>query len=1084
MILSDLSVQRPVFATVLSLLLIILGAASLRGLPVRQYPDIDPPVVSIRTVYRGASAEVIETKITQVIEDRIAGIEGIEKLTSSSEDEISSIGVEFSLDRDVDEAANDIRDRVARVVDNLPDEAEAPEIAKVDDDTRAVMYINLTSDRMTGLEITDYADRYLTDRFSTVPGVARVRISGSRRYAMRVWLDREAMAAHGLTVMDVEAALRAENVELPAGRLESSEREFTLRADTGYRTAEDFARLVVGRGNNGQLVRLGEVASVNLGAASERNLARANGVPAVSLAIEQLSKANTTEVSRGVRAEIEAVQPDLPEGMKLQVNYDRAAFIRASMFEVVKALAFSLTLVLVVIQLFLRNLRATLVPAVVVPVSIVASFMVMAALGFTINTLTLLGLVLAIGLVVDDAIVVLENIHRRIERGEPPLLAAVDGTREIGFAVVATTLVLVAVFVPLSFIQGDVGRLFGEFGITLAAAVIFSSLVALTLTPMMCSKLLHANSGGRRNQNGSPNQNVNPNQIGSEDEPSGEGFFKRFERGYRVALTRVVAHPGMSLLATAAISVLAFALWAGLPSEYAPTEDRGAFSIVLRGPEGASFNYTERQARAMEAILIGEVEDGPLMRFLTRIPGSWSSPAVNTGRAIVLLEPWGERDESAQEIAARLGERLDEIPGVRVDVRMSRSLGIRGDGRPVEMVLGGPDYVQLQGWRDLLLEAMRDMPELENPDSDYQERKPQMQVRVDRDRAAALGVSLVSVGRTLETMLGSRAVTTYVDRGREYDVILQGRDEDRATPDDLNTLYVRSQTTGQLIPLVNLVVLEEAAGPSTLRRFDRMRAITVDAALAEGVDLGSAMGALEAKTQELLPGSARIRWDGESRQFKEAGASLMLTFGLALVIAFLVLAAQFESFVHPAVILVTVPLALTGAVVGLWVFGESVNVFTQIGAILLIGLSAKNGVLIVEFANQLRDRGQPFKEALVEAAAVRLRPILMTSTGTAIGALPLLLATGAGAESRQPIGIVVVFGVAISAVLTLFVVPALYSVLARSTGSPEAVSREIEALRGAETGEVRPDRLALLRNVSKSDESAVRSSVTRRNSPS
>ncbi|MBW2578089.1 MAG: efflux RND transporter permease subunit [Deltaproteobacteria bacterium] len=1047
MILSDLSVRRPVFATVLSLLLIILGAASLRGLPVRQYPDIDPPVVSIRTVYSGASAEVIETKITQVIEDRIAGIEGIEKLTSSSQDEISSINIEFSLDRNVDEADNDIRDRVARVVDNLPEESDPPEIAKVDDDTRAVMYLNLTSDRMTGLEITDYADRYLTDRFSTVPGVARVRISGSRRYAMRVWLDREAMAARGLTVMDVEAALRAENVELPAGRLESLDREITLRADTGYRSAADFARLVVGRGSEGQLVRLGEVAAVSLGAASERNLARANGVPAVSLAIEQLSQANTTEVSRGVRAEAEAVQSDLPESMKLQINYDRAEFIRASMFGVVKALAFSLTLVLVVIQLFLRSLRATLVPAVVVPVSIIASFMVMAALGFTIYTLTLLGLVLAIGLVVDDAIVVLENIHRRIERGEPPLLAAVDGTREIGFAVVATTLVLVAVFVPLSFIQGDVGRLFGEFGITLAAAVVFSSLVALTLTPMMCSKLLREDSGGKKHRAGRPNEN------GTEAEPSRRGFFERLERRYRAALIGVVAHPGKSLLATAAISMLAVALWAGLPTEYAPTEDRGVFSILLRGPEGASFDYTKRQARAMETILIEEVEDGPLMRFLTRIPGSWSSPAVNTARAIVLLEPWGERKESAQDIAARLGDRLDEIPGVRSHVFMPRSLGIRGDGRPVEMVLGGPDYEQLQGWRDLLLEAMRDMPELESPDSDYQERKPQMQVRVDRDRAAALGVSLSSVGRTLETMLGSRAVTTFVDRGREYDVILQGQDEHRATPDDLNNLYVRSQTTGQLVPLVNLVVLDEAAGPSTLSRFDRMRAITLDAALAEGANLGDAMAALEAKAQELLPASARISWDGESREFKEAGTSLMLTFGLALVIVFLVLAAQFESFVHPVVILVTVPLALTGALVGLWMFGASVNVFTQIGAILLIGLAAKNGVLLVEFANQLRDRGQPFKEALVEAACVRLRPILMTSACTTFGALPLLLATGAGAESRQPIGIVVVFGVAISAVLTLFVVPALYSVLARFTRSPEAVSREIEALRGAEANE-------------------------------
>jgi len=715
------------------------------------------------------------------------------------------------------------------------------------------------------------------------------------------------------------------------------------------------------------------------------------------------------------------------------------------MVEVVKALVFSLVLVLIVIQVFLGSLRVTLVPAVVVPVSIIATFMVMAALDYTINTLTLLGLVLAIGLVVDDAIVVLENIHRRIEGGEPPLLAAVDGTREIGFAVIATTLVLVAVFVPLSFIQGDIGRLFGEFGITLAAAVIFSSLVALTLTPMMCSKLPRAVWGGESRES------KRADEAQSAREPGRDGRFERLERYYRLALTRVVAHPGRSLLATAAISVLALLLWAGLPSEYAPTEDRGAFSILLRGPEGASFSYMQRQAELMEDILIDEVEHGPVMRFLTRIPGSWTSPAVNTARAIVLLVPWGERDESAQEIAARLSERLDEIPGVRTQIFMSRSLGIRGDGLPVEMVLGGPDYAQLQSWRDIVLEAMREMPELENPDSDYQEREPQMQARVDRDRAAALGVSLWSVGRTLETMLGSRPVTTFVDRGREYDVILQGKDEQRATPDDLNNLYVRSQTTGRLIPLVNLVVLDELAGPSTLERFDRMRAITLEASLAKGVTLGDALRALEARAQALLPASARISWDGESREFKQTGTSLLLTFGLALVIVFLVLAAQFESFVHPTIILVTVPLALTGALVGLWVFGASLNVFSQIGAILLIGLAAKNGVLIVEFANQLRDRGRPFQEALVEAAAVRLRPILMTSACTTFGAMPLLLATGAGAESRQPIGIVVVFGVTISAVLTLFVVPALYSVLARSAGSPESVSREIEALREAST---------------------------------
>jgi multidrug efflux pump len=1032
-ILSDLSVRRPVFASVLSLLLVILGLAALTNLPVRQYPDIDPPVVSIETTYRGASAEVVETKITQVIEDRIAGLEGIEKLTSSSRDELSSIRVEFGLERDIDEAANDIRDRVARVVSSLPEEAEPPEIAKVDNDTRAVMYLNLTSDRMSGLQITDYAERFLTDRFSSVPGVARVRISGERRYAMRVWLDRQSLAAHGLTVSDVEAALRAENVELPAGRLESAEREFTLRTETGLTVPDDFRRLVVGRGGDGQLVRLGEVAEVRVGAENERNVARANAIPAVSLAIEQLSKANTVEVSRGVRAEAARVAGDLPEDMRIELNYDRAEFIEASMREVVKALGIAIVLVLVVIYLFLGSLRATLVPAVVVPVSVIATFLVMSSLGYTINTLTLLGLVLAIGLVVDDAIVVLENIYRRVEAGQPPLLAALEGSKEIGFAVIATTLVLVAVFVPLSFLQGEIGRLFNEFGLTLAAAVIFSSLVALTLSPMMGSRLLRGESGRR-----GPSQLV-------------DAFFQRLCRTYTGLLSRVVGRPGLTLGGAAAVSALALLLMQALPSEYAPIEDRGVFMVMMRGPEGASFEYTDRYARQLEDVLMREIDEGPVMRILTRLPASFDTTGeVNTARMIVLLDPWGERREGVAQLARRLRREFDALPGVRTSIFLPQSLGIRSEGRPVQMVLGGPDYAQLEAWRNLLLPAMQELPELVNPDSNYQERKPQMKVQVDRDRAAALGVSLVEVGRTLETMLGSRIVTTYLDRGREYNVILQGEDADRVSPDDLTNLYVRSATTGKLVPLANLLSLRERAGPDELSRFDRMRSITLEAAPAPGVSLGQAMEALETKARALLPAGARISWDGESREFRESGSSLGITFGLALVIVFLVLAAQFESFTHPVVILVTVPLALTGAFLGLWLYGASLNVFSQIGAILLIGLSAKNGVLIVEFANQLRDRGRPFADAIVEAAGVRLRPILMTSACTTFGALPLLLASGAGAESRQPIGIVVVFGVSLSALLTLFAVPALYAVLARNTRSPQHVARMIARLRGAE----------------------------------
>ena len=1032
MILSDQSVRRPVFATVISALLVILGLASLGSLPVRQYPDIELPVVSIETTYRGASAEVVETKVTQVIEDVISGLEGIEKLTSSSRDERSDIRVEFTLTRDIDSAANDIRDRVSRVVDQLPFEADPPEIAKVDANRSAVMYLNLTSDRHSGLEQTDFADRFLIDRLSTVPGVARVQLSGARRYAMRIWLSREALAARGLTVADVENSLRSENVELPAGRLESISREFTLRTATGFTAEKDFRKLVVGRGPDGQPVKLGEVAEVRIGAENERSIARANGIEAVSMAIEQLSKANSVVVSREIRKEMNALASELPEGMVLTVNYDRAEFIEASMREVYKALFIAISLVLVVIYLFLGSFRVTLIPALVVPISIVSTFIVMAALGYTINILTLLGLVLAIGLVVDDAIIVLENIYRRIEDGQRPLLAALEGSHEIGFAVVATTLVLVAVFVPLSFIEGDLGRLFREFGITLAAAVLFSSLVALTLTPMLSSKMLHRRS------------------LGSGLTRRVDNAFRRFAAVYRKALEKLVSVPWLALVSVLLFTVVAAWMMRTLPTEYAPSEDRGVFFIMLRAPEGASLEYMDRYARQMETILLEEIGDSEsVRRFLTRLPGRWGGAEVNSARAIVLLENWALRDESDKDIGGRLRGRLAAMPGVRSFVFHPSSLGFRSDGSPVEMVLGGPDYEQLREWRDQMLVALEQVPELVNADSNYQEKKPQMNISVDRDRSAALGVSLVSVGRTLETMLGSRRVTTYIDRGREYNVILMGKEADRASPDDLTNLYVRSELTGDLVPLSNLVRITESAGPAQLNRHDRMRSITIEAGLADGVKLGDGIEAMLKAATETLPAAARISWDGESKEYLESGGSLYMTFLMALIVVFLVLAAQFESFVNPLIILVTVPLAMTGALVGLHLYGSTINVFSQIGAILLIGLSAKNGVLIVEFANQLRDRGLDIREAVLQAATVRFRPILMTSTATTFGALPLLLGTGAGWESRQPIGIVIVFGVAISALLTLFIVPPLYALFAKNTSSPQRVSRLIDQMQRA-----------------------------------
>jgi multidrug efflux pump len=1028
---SEVSVRRPVFATVVSLLLVILGLLAFSRLSVRELPEVESPVVSIETTYRGAAADVVETKITQVIEDRVSGIEGVTKITSQSVDGRSSINLEFIPERDVDEAANDVRDRVSRVAAQLPPEADPPEIGKVDFNAEPVIWLNLSSSTLDVLELTDYAERVIAERLGVLPGVARVRFGGARRYAMRVWIDREALAARQLTVTDIENALRRENVQLPAGRLESAQRELTLRTETGLDTEQDFRELVIGRGADGYLVRLREVADVRLAAENDRTLSRSNGVPGISIGVEQISKANTLAVASAVREEMERLRSQLPPGTVLEVNMDRALFIRESMKEVVVALVIALLLVLLVIYLFLGNIRATLIPAVTIPVSIIAAFMVMSWFGFSINVLTLLGLVLAIGLVVDDSIIVLENIYRRMEAGEPPLVAAVDGSREIGFAVIATTLVLIAVFVPISFLQGNVGKLFREFGITVAAAVAFSSLVALTLTPMLSSKLL---AGGAT-------RSWLSNSV--------DAFFHRLSAAYDRLLRRLMKRPWLVIGATFAAMAVAALLFRALPSELTPPEDRGMMFIGLTGPEGASLDYMDRHARMAEEILLREVEGGEVVRANIRIPGGFGGASeLNQARGFVVLAPWGERERSADQIAQAVRVQLNQIAGVRGFVGAPGGW-VRGGGSPVQIVLGGTDYADLVQWRDLVMQRMQENPGLTNVQSNYEERKPQVRVAVDRDRAADLGVSLQTVGRTLETVLGSRIVTTFVDRDREYNVILQGRAEDRSTPSDLDNLYVRSDRTGELIPLSNLVQLTEDAGPTRLNRFDRLRAITISAALTPGYPLGEALRFVEGVVEQELPAAARLNFDGESRELKNSGGQLYAVFLLALVVVFLVLAAQFESFLHPFVIMTTVPLAVIGALLGLWMYGMSINVFSQIAAIMLVGLAAKNGILIVEFANQLRDRGIEYREAVIEAAAIRLRPVLMTSLCTAFGALPLMLASGAGAEARQAIGVVVFYGVMISVVLTLAVVPAVYTLVARNTSSPMAVSQRLESLREA-----------------------------------
>jgi multidrug efflux pump len=1028
MILSEISVRRPVFATVVSLLLTIIGFMAANRLAIREYPDISAPIVSIDTRYRGATAEVVETKITQLIENQVAGLEGIDKITSASAEERSRITIEFSVDRDIESAANDVRDRVARIENNLPDEADPPEITKVDVNADPVIVIDISSSQRSILELNDYADRYLLDRFSVVNGVAMARINGERRYAMRIWLDRKALAGRGLTAQDVEDALRRENLQLPAGRIESLNREFSLRTRTGFDNEEDFRQLVVGRGADGSIVRLREVAEVKRDAEDFRTLSRSNGVTGISISIIPTSTANVLDVTDGIKEEMARIQATLPDDIKLGVNVDYSLFVHESIKEVMYTLAIALALVLVVIYAFLGTARATLIPAITIPVSIVSAAIVMAVAGFSINVLTLLGAVLAIGLVVDDAIVVLENIMRRIEQGEPPLIAAVDGSKEIGFAVLATTAVLIAVFLPISYLPGNVGRLFGEFGITIAAAIAFSGLISLTLVPMLTSKIFRTGI-------------VRGRVTGFVDRVFAR-MSARYERTLRATIRRPILGVGLAVAALA----LGGVLYLLLPSEYAPQEDRGIVQIIVTAPEGASLSYVDRYLRRVESIVNEEVKKGNAMRVLTR-SGSWGGGgAVNSGRVIIPLRPWGEREESSAQIIQRLRTQLNDLPGVRVVVTQPGSLGVRGASTPVRLVLGGSNYDELVQWRDIVLARAAENPGLVNLDSDYYERTPQLDVSVDRNRAADLGVSLEAVGHTLETMMGSRIVTTYLDRGEEYRVILQARDSDRATPSDLDNIYVRSDKNA-LIPLSNLVRVSETAGPQDYKRFDRLRAITISAGLAPGYSLGEALDYLEKVVKQELPPEAQIKYDGESREFRRSGGALYMTFVLALTIVFLVLAAQFESFKHPLVIMMTVPLAVTGALIGLFLQGGSINVFSQIGCIMLIGLAAKNGILIVEFTNQLRDRGVEFFEAIVEASAIRLRPVLMTSLCTVFGAIPLLVAVGAGAESRRSIGAVIVFGVTFSLLLTLYVVPILYGVIARRTQSPEYVSHLIEKLR-------------------------------------
>jgi multidrug efflux pump len=1035
MILSSISIRRPVLATVMSLLIVLLGMISFDRLSVREYPKIDPPVVSVRTVYKGATAQVVESVITTPIEDALSGIEGIKTIKSQSREEVSQITVTFVTDRDVEAAANDVRDRVSRVKALLPEQADDPVVNKIEADAWPVMWIAVASDRHSPMELSDYADRYLTDPLKTIPGVATVIIGGERKYAMRVWLDRDRLGALGLTAQDVEAALRRQNLDSPGGRIESTQRELTVLAETDLGSPEAFNDMII-RETAGYPIRLRDVGYAAPGPYENRKVVRVSGNEAIGLGVVKQSTGNTLAIAKGVREMVPKLMSGLPEGMSMKVAVDTSEFIDAAILAVYKVMIEALILVVLVIFLFLRSVRATLIPAVTIPVSLIGAFFFLYLLGFSVNVLTLLGIVLAVGLVVDDAIVMLENIHRHIEDGMPPFKAAMTGAQEIGFAVVAMTVTLVAVFVPLVFMTGRVGQLFVEFALTVAAAVVVSGFVALTLTPMMCSKLLKAHSGHGRFY------------------ALTERFFDGMNAGYQALLRGTLRMRWVLVLVFFAVFAGMGWLFTQLKSELSPVEDRGVFMAFAVAPEGSTMQYTDRYMK-----LIGEmVNTIPEVETLFEVvaPGLERPNPVNLGIGFAVLKHWDQRNRKQMEITQELTPKLfGGLPGVMSFAINPPSLGASFLSKQVEYVIYGTSYEELQGYVDKVMAKLSQYPGITGLDTDLKLNKPQLKVDVDREKAAALGVSMQAVGSTLEILLGGKDVTRYKREGKQYDVVVQMEDDKRQQPTDLTSIYLRS-ASGELVQLSNIVQLRETVAPKELNHFNKFRAAVINGNVGPGYSLGDVLDQIDRIVAEELPPGVLTDLDGQSREFRETGVEMYITLALALVFIYLVLAAQFESFVGPFVIMLTVPLAFTGALLAMWINaklgnGGSLNVYSRIGLVMLVGLITKNGILIVEFTNQLRRKGLEKFEAVVEACTLRLRPILMTTLATVLGALPLALSSGAGSEARQAIGWVVVGGMSLGTLLTLFVIPVFYTLIVRSI---HMLPEEREALAAGGTGVV------------------------------
>lgn len=998
---SEFFIKKPVFCIVLSTFILLIGFLSLLNLPLRQYPDTEKSIVTIDTVYPGAASTIVETKITEIIENQISGIEGIKSISSVSRDGRSKVTIEFIYEKNINEAANDVRDSVSRILENLPKDSDPPEISKIDSDSNAIMWLNLTSNEMNQLDLTDYAERYLIDRLSVISGVAKVRISGGKKKSVRVWVDPFLLSQYNLTVREIENVIKSENIEFPAGRIESETRDFTVKLENSYKTLDDFKKLVIRKGDGESFITLDDIADVSFGAEESRQLFRGNGEEMIGLGIIKQTSANLIKVTDLIKDEFLEIKKDLPENIKIYESYDTSLFVSEALKDVIFTLCFAVLLVTLIILLFLRNLKSTIIPFITVPISILSTFIFLNFFGYSINLITLLALVLCTGLVIDDSIVMLENIYKKVEGGENKKEAAIKGSREVFFAIVSTSIVLISIFIPVVFLKGDTAKLFEELAVTIIGAIFFSTIISLTLTPMLCSKILVV-------RNSRKDSLIRDKYI---------SLLKFIIKKKLIISLFVISTFGLSIY-----------LFKFLSKELSPREDRGAFFLVIESPEGSTYENTVGQMLLLEEKLLYLNENKEAKRILLRVPRSFSGTEnFSDGIGIIVLNHWDQR-RKIWEIIEEIKIKSKEIVDSKIIIFPPRGLGQRRSGSQLQFVISGDTYSEIDSNMNIILEELNDNKNFLFVRTDYKKSRPQLKIQIDKKRAYDLELSNTEIGRTLEILLAGRKINSFIDKGEEYYVILQAKKEFRKNMKDILSFEVKNKN-GELIRLENVLNIEETAEAKELNRYNKMRSITLSAGLNNNYSLGDGISFLEKLSKNKLEGNYKIDFKGQSKEFKESSSQFYFLFIISLIFVYLVLCAQFESFRYPFIIMISVPLTLLIPIICLIMFENSLNIFSQIGIIILMGIAAKNGILIVEFARQLKSQGKDSLSAIIESCKKRFRPIIMTGISTIVGVIPLVIGSGAGYESRLTIGIVLISGILFSIVLTLVITPFFFSLI-------------------------------------------------------